>query len=175
MWFLLCRWGVLCIQSQLHVPSCRGKWMEGDSANRLVFISHSGKDTWIAKQIAREVSQCGATPFLDEADVEVGEDFEESILSFLEQAHELLVLLTPWALDRPYVWAEIGAAWGRRIPIVGILHGMSATEFQSRPGVPIFLKKRDLLDINNIELYFQQLKARAGEVVNERGINDEHT
>ena len=68
---------------------------------RLVFISHSSKDTWVAKQIAREVAIRGATPFLDEANVEVGEDFEESILSFLEQAHELLVLLTPWALDRP--------------------------------------------------------------------------
>jgi hypothetical protein len=127
---------------------------------RLVFISHSGKDTWVAKQIAREVSLRGATPFLDEANVEVGEDFEESILTFLEQAHELLVLLTPWALDRPYVWAEIGAAWGRRIPIVGILHGMTSTELQSRPGVPIFLKKRDLLDINDIEVYFGQLRAR---------------
>lgn len=134
---------------------------------RLVFISHSGKDTWVAKQIAREISIRGATPFLDEANVEVGEDFEESILSFLEQAHELLVLLTPWALDRPYVWAEIGAAWGRRIPIVGILHGMTSTELQSRPGVPIFLKKRDLLDINNIEVYFEQLTARVNAGANE--------
>jgi len=95
---------------------------EEATSQRLVFISHSSKDTWVAKQIAREISMCGATPFLDEADVEVGEDFEENILSFLQQAHELLVLLTPWALDRPYVWAEIGAAWGRRIPIFGILH-----------------------------------------------------
>lgn len=134
---------------------------------RLVFISHSSKDTWVAKQIAREISMRGATPFLDEANVEVGEDFEESILSFLEQAHELLVYLTPWALDRPYVWAEIGAAWGRRIPIVGILHGMTSTELQSRPGVPIFLKKRDLLDINDIEVYFEQLTARVNAGANE--------
>ncbi len=55
-----------------------------------VFISHSSKDTWVAKQIAREVSLCGAKPFLDEADVEVGEDFEENILRFLERAHELV-------------------------------------------------------------------------------------
>ena len=49
---------------------------------RLVFISHSSQDTWVARQIAREVSLCGATPFLDEADVEVGDDFEEGILAF---------------------------------------------------------------------------------------------
>lgn len=127
---------------------------------RLVFISHSSQDTWVARQIAREVSLCGATPFLDEADVEVGDDFEEGILDFLERTHELVVLLTPWALERPYVWAEIGAAWGRRIPIVGILHGLTPTELRSRPGVPIFLNRRDLVDINDIDVYFEQLRAR---------------
>jgi hypothetical protein len=40
------------------------------ASNRLVFISHSGSDTWIAKPIAREVESCGATPFFDEAQVD---------------------------------------------------------------------------------------------------------
>ncbi len=71
--------------------------MQQGPKDRLVFISHSSMDTWVARQIAREVSLCGAVPFLDEANIEVGEDFEESILSFLERTHELLVLLTPWA------------------------------------------------------------------------------
>src|SRR5215210_5836292 len=124
--------------------------VEEASHSRLVFISHSGRDTWVAKQIAREVSACGATPFLDEAEIDVGADFEEEILGFLEKADELVVLLTPWALDRPYVWAELGAAWGRRIPIVGLLHGLSAGELQSRAGIPILLKKRDLLSLNEI-------------------------
>lgn len=127
---------------------------------RLVFVSHSGRDTWVAKQIARKIEACGASPFLDEAQVETGDDFEEKILEFLEKAHELLVLLTPWALDRPYVWAELGAAWGRRIPIVVVLYGMSAVELQSRPGIPVFLKKRDMIDINDVDKYFQELSRR---------------
>jgi len=116
----------------------------------------------VARQIAREVLGCGAEPFLDEADVDVGADCEEEILAFLEKADELLVLLTPWALGRPYIWAEIGAAWGRRIPIVRVLHGLSAAELQSRPEVPLFLKKRDLVELNQVDTYFQQLKSRAG-------------
>ena len=127
---------------------------------RLIFISHSSRDTWVAKQIAREISDCGAIPFLDEAEIEVGADFEEDILNFLEKAHELVVLLTPWALDRPYVWAEIGAAWGRRIPIIVLLHGITPGEFQSRPGIPILLKKRDLLELNEIDTYLNQLRRR---------------
>lgn len=126
----------------------------------MVFVSHSGRDTWVAKQIAREIEARGAAPFLDEAQVDAGADFEEDILNFLERAHELVVLLTPWALERPYVWAEIGAAWGRRIPIVALLLGITPTELQTRPGIPVLLKKRDLLQLNDIEVYLEQLQAR---------------
>jgi hypothetical protein len=137
--------------------------MNLDANNWRVFISHSSVDTWVARQIAREIQHCGATPFLDEAEVEVGADFEEDILKFLECAHELVVLLTPWALERPYVWAELGAAWGRRIPIVALLHGLSAGELQSRPGIPVLLKKRDLIPLNEIDTYLGQLRQRATE------------
>jgi hypothetical protein len=130
------------------------------SDKRLIFVSHSSSDTWVAKQIAKEIERCGATPFLDEAHVDAGADFEEDILEFLERAHELVVLLTPWAFDKPYVWAELGAAWGRRIPIVALLLGITPSELQSRPGAPVFLKKRDLLQLNDIDTYLGQLRDR---------------
>src|SRR5260370_2481322 len=79
------------------------------------------------------------------------------------EAHEVVVLLTPWALERPYVWAEIGAAWGLRIPIVGLLLGITATELQSRPGIPVLLKKRDLLQLNEVEIYLDQWSVRIRE------------
>jgi hypothetical protein len=78
------------------------------SRKRLIFVSHSGQDTWVAKQIAREISTCGAAAFLDQAEIDIGENFESKIRTALNQADELLVLLTPWALGRPYVWAELG-------------------------------------------------------------------
>jgi hypothetical protein len=42
---------------------------ELDSNERLIFVSHSSQDTWVAKQIAREIKDRGGTPFLDEAEV----------------------------------------------------------------------------------------------------------
>jgi hypothetical protein len=142
-------------------------WQVADAASRtvgrLVFVSHSGQDTWVAKQIAREIEARGATPFLDEAQVDAGADFEEDILDFLQRANELVVLLTPWALERPYVWAEIGAAWGRRIPIVALLLGITPAELQTRPGIPVLLKKRDLLELNDVEIYLEQLGTRIRE------------
>ncbi|HVR96800.1 MAG TPA: toll/interleukin-1 receptor domain-containing protein [Thermoanaerobaculia bacterium] len=134
--------------------------MTSEGSSRLVFVSHSGEDTWVARQIAREISSRGAQPFLDEADVDVGSEFEEDIRQFLDKADELLVLFTPWALERPYVWAEIGAAWIRRIPIIVILHGLPLRDFQAHPSAPVFLKKRDVISLNNIDQYLNQLGAR---------------
>lgn len=127
---------------------------------RLVFVSHSGEDTWVARQIAREITTRNATPFLDEADVDVGAEFEEDIRNFLDKADELLVLFTPWALERPYVWIEIGAAWQRRIPIIVILHGLSVKDFQAHPNAPVFLKKRDIIRLNDLDDYLKQLSSK---------------
>jgi len=126
----------------------------------LVFVSHSGEDTWVARQIAREIKGCGATPFLDEADVDVGAEFEEDIREFLDRADELLVLFTPWALDRAYVWIEIGAAWQRRLPIVVVLLGLSIKDFQAHPNAPVFLKRRDIIRLNELDEYLKQLSSR---------------
>lgn len=114
----------------------------------------------MARQIAREIAARGARPFLDEADIDVGAEFEEDIRQFLERADELLVLFTPWAFERPYVWAEIGAAWLRRIPIVVVLHGLAVNDFQSHPNAPVFLKRRDIISLNRLDQYLDQLATR---------------
>ena len=114
----------------------------------------------MARQIAREISARGATPFLDEADINVGAEFEEDIRQFLDKADELIVLFTPWSFERPYVWVEIGAAWLRKIPIVVILHGLTIKDFQMQPNAPVFLKKRDMIKLNDIDQYFDELNIR---------------
>jgi hypothetical protein len=126
----------------------------------LLFISHSGVDTWIARQLSNAGQATGAETFLDEAEIAIGADFEADILTALNRASELLVLLTPWALERPYVWLEIGAAWSRQIPIVVVLHGLSATDFQEKARIPVLLKKRNLIDINTVDRYFTELHTR---------------
>lgn len=125
-----------------------------------VFISHSSVDTWIARQIARHLEERGAKAFLDEADIEYGDDFEERILAAAKSSTELLVLLTPWAIKRPYIWLEIGAVWGQGKRIVGVLHGLSANELVTQEGTPALLKRIDLVEINNIDSYFEQLSSR---------------
>jgi len=40
------------------------------------------------------------------------------------------------------------------------LLGLTPSELQMRPGVPVFLKKRNLLELNDIETYLKQLRTR---------------
>ena len=129
-------------------------------AKHLVFISHSGTDTWVARQISHQCLRVGAKTFLDEAQIGVGADFEEVIRDAMDEASELLVLVTPRALERPWVWLEVGAAWSRRISIIGVLHGISAAELQAKGGVPSLLKRRNLIDINAVDRYFEELRVR---------------
>ena len=44
-----------------------------------VFISHAAADLWVARQLSGLIERCGASTFLDEADVEYGDDFEERV------------------------------------------------------------------------------------------------
>jgi hypothetical protein len=88
-----------------------------------VFISHSSQDAWVAGQIAKEVSAVGAECFLDSGEIETGDEFDEELKKGLGAASELLVLLTPAALERPYVWIEIGVAWSQ-----GTFHGPPNTQ-----------------------------------------------
>jgi hypothetical protein len=125
-----------------------------------VFISHASTDTWVARQIARHIERLGASTFLAEADVEYGDDFEERILEAVRGSHELLVLLTPWALQRPYIWLEIGAMWGLGRRVIGVLHGLSPGELVTQEGTPALLKRIDLVELNHLETYFEQLQRR---------------
>jgi hypothetical protein len=51
-----------------------------------VFISHASIDTWVARQLASHIEQCGADSFLDETDIKHGDDFEDRILD-AEEVH----------------------------------------------------------------------------------------
>ena len=128
-----------------------------------VFISHSSKDTWVAKQIAAHIIRAGAQAFLDEADMEHGDDFDQKLVDGANSCQELLVLLTPWSKERPYVLIEIGMFRHRGLRIVGVLHGITQNEV-SDPRMPALLKRLDMIEINDLSSYFEQLSRRVAQI-----------
>jgi len=125
-----------------------------------IFISHASTDSWVAKQIARHVRDCGAATFLDCEQIQRGDDFEQKIIDEAPSCTELLVLFTPTAHGRRYVWIEIGMFLGAKKRIVGVLYGTSVQEISSDERMPVVLKRIDLVNINDLDSYLAQLRAR---------------
>ncbi len=63
-----------------------------------VFISHGWHDRWIAKQMARAISDSGATPFIDIFDIKRGDRIGAKVHEGLTKSDELVALLTPWSV-----------------------------------------------------------------------------
>lgn len=129
-----------------------------------IFISHSSVDTWVAKQIQSKLTKLGAATFLDEGCIDIGDDFENIIIKELRNSNELIVLLTPSALQRPYVWMEIGAAWAIDIRIIGMLYGVTFEEISTNSKTPVLIKKNNLVNLNDSDKYFEQLDKRLNEL-----------
>jgi hypothetical protein len=127
-----------------------------------VFISHGWHDRWIAKQIARLISDVGATPFIDFFDIKRGDRIEPEIQRGLAEANELVALLTPWSVDRNWVWAEIAAAWALRKRYVGVLYGLTIEEIEKDRGGLAMLAPTNLVVIDEFDDYIRELGERVG-------------
>jgi len=126
-----------------------------------LFISHGGDDTFIVKEfLTPKVSSAGALVFLDAGRLEYGDDFRRAIFDELADADELLVLLTPSSVQRPWVAAEIGAALVRGKRVVAVRYGPSEAELQEM-GMLSLLGTSTLLRLDDFDDYVVQLKRRA--------------
>jgi hypothetical protein len=126
----------------------------------LVFISHASHDRWAAGQLRKELTAAGAECFLDAGGIQTGDEFDQRLKEALHDAAELVVLVTPQALERPYVWVEIGIAWMLGTRIVGLLHGMSTRDLLDHDDAPTFLKGMQMRDINELDEYLVELRRR---------------
>lgn len=127
----------------------------------LVFISHSEKDRWVARQMAALIEEQGKRysieTFLDEKDIEGGESIPDSIRKNLQACDEFLVLLSRYSIDRPWVLIEIGAAWVLGKRITAIIDKVTPDE------MPDIITPYKALDLNRFEQYLRELLNRVKE------------
>lgn len=120
-----------------------------------IFISHSSRDKWIAKRIAKDLEELSIDTFLDEKDLEAGDDLDEIVDIHLQSCDELLIILSPSSVNSAWVLVEVGGAKALGKRIVPILLHLGANDIPSPIG------KKLALDINNIEQFYEQVKARS--------------
>jgi hypothetical protein len=124
-----------------------------------VFVSHGSHDSWIARQMARCIGECGAEVLIDAYDLESGDDVTERLSGLLAQAAELVVLFTPFSKSRAWVWMEVGVMRLNRKRVVPIFHGMTKRDLADvgGDGALAGLVERQL---NEFDHYLVELRAR---------------
>lgn len=137
----------------------RTKSKVGHSAEPMyqVFVSHASADKWIATVFCEKIEAAGASTFRDDRDIHGGDDIPEEIRSQIKQSRELVVLLTPESVDRPWVLLEVGAAWGWRknYRIVPILCHVTVE------AIPDIIKGKKAFQLNEFDQYLKELQKRA--------------
>ena len=125
-----------------------------------VFISHSARDRWIARQIERELESLdGVATFRDEKNIAGGERITERIRGEIFACDELVVIFSAASQVSSWVNIEIGAAWAFDKRIVFLLEKLSPTD------VPVGFADLRLFDLNEFDGYRTDLQRRA-----ERGV-----
>lgn len=89
-----------------------------------VFISHTQKDTELARKVAAVLREAGLDVWFDANEILPGENWAEKISEALKESEAMVVLLTPEALESNNVRREIDYALGektydkRLIPVI---------------------------------------------------------
>jgi TIR domain len=125
----------------------------------LVFISHSSKDQWIARQLSKLIEQRGKAKgiktFLYEKDIRGGDSIPELIRAKIRECDELLVLLSRYSVGREWVLTEIGAAWVLEKRIVAITDKITPEE------MPEITRLYKAFDLNEFDQYLEEIIERS--------------
>lgn len=124
-----------------------------------VFVSHATADKWLAVTICEKIELTGASTFRDDRDIQGGDDIPQEIRTQIKASRELVVLLTPDSVERPWVLLEVGAAWGWRsgYRIVPVLCHVTVD------AIPDIIKGKKAYHLNEFDHYLEDLKQRVGQ------------
>ncbi len=142
------------------IKSCLGAIMPYS-----VFVSHGWHDRWIARQMASSiVAKSGAQVFIDIFDIKSGDRIEQRVHAGLTGCTELVSLLTPWSVDRNWVWSEMAGAWALRKRYVGVIYGLSLEEIEKNHGGLAMLSPTNVIGLNEFDTYLAELGERVSAV-----------
>jgi TIR domain len=124
----------------------------------LIFISHSSKDRWIARQMAaiieRNAKRYGVRTFLDEVDLEGGDRIPETIRANLHACEEFVILLSPHSITRQWVLVELGGAWTLDKRVMAITYNVAVEK------IPDIIEHDKSYELNDFDRYVSELIRR---------------
>jgi hypothetical protein len=121
-----------------------------------IFVSHATADKWLATMLCEKFEATGASTFRDDRDIDGGDDIPEQIRTEIKRSRELVVLLTPNSVNRPWILLEVGAAWGwsKAIRITPILCHVDVDS------IPEIIKAKKAIQLNDCESFIAEIGKR---------------
>ena len=137
------------------MPSRRPrKRIESTTSPYRVFVSHATADKWIAKTICEKLEALeGVVAFRDDRDIAGGDQIPLTLFTEIDRSDELLLLMTPTSVTRPWVLLEVGMAMFRR-RIVPVCYNVEVN------AIPALAMSRGF-NLNELDQYLKELQARA--------------
>ena len=100
-----------------------------------LFISHAASDGEFANTVKQEIDKvfskgidvfCTSSP----GAISAGKDWLSDIEDKLEKAQAIVAIVTPVSIERPWLWFEIGATWGKGRTGDCIIYPLCAPEIE---------------------------------------------
>ncbi|UIP85068.1 TIR domain-containing protein [Pseudomonas phenolilytica] len=93
----------------------------------IIFVSHAAADAEIAAQFKNDIEKsflglCKLFVSSNLDSLQGGREWMQEIKQNLSEAKIFIGLLSPLALNRPWIYTEFGAGWIRNIPTISVCH-----------------------------------------------------
>ena len=141
--------------------------------DHLVFISYDHREEAIAECFAEAISDVSGgllQAFYASSGVEYGEDWFQKITLQLSAATDVVCILTPGSMDRPWIYFEAGFARGKSegdTPLAALLVGVDAAQAKAGPFSHFKFVPSQPEDVT---LLLQQIAERAGYAPSENSV-----
>ncbi len=133
-----------CIPTDLHCEYITESIKNADNLMTQVFLSHAEKDDVIAEQVRRSLMREGFTVWTSKTDIQTGATFQTAINQGIEEADNVVYLLSPHSLQSAYCQHELDYALSLNKRIIPLLVG--ETDPAQRPPALRGLQYIDLTD-----------------------------
>jgi WD40 repeat protein len=141
-----------CVPTDLHCEFITESIKNGQNLMTQVFLSYAEEDIAVMEQIRRSLRRAGFTVWTNKTDIQTGVDFQAAIQQGVEEADNIVYLLSPAALNSVYCQQELDYAYALNKRIIPLL--VQATDINQLPPFLSNLQYIDLTD-NTIDFDYQ--------------------
>lgn len=136
-----------CLPADLHCEYISESIKNADNLMTQVFVAHAEEDADVTDKICRSLQRHGLTVWSSRTDIQTGEDFRQAINQGIEQADNIVYLLSPNAQQSVYCQQDLDYALSLNKRIIPILVSLVKPE-----AIPLGLRTVQYIDLtDNVE------------------------